>query len=118
MGRFTRRMFDEDTKEYSADENYNIAYKKVKRIKAFYSHLIVYMIVNVIIIISSYNRDFIGDSGFWNWQTFSTALFWGIGLMIHGISVFGPDLFFNSNWEQKKIQKYLDKEKAKANKWE
>ena len=118
MGRFTRRMFDEDAREISTDESYNIAYKKVKRIKGFYSHLKIYCIVNVIIIISSYNRDFIGGSGFWNWHTFSTALFWGIGLLIHGLSVFGPDLLFNHDWEQKKIQQYMDKEKMNTNKWE
>ncbi|REH01128.1 2TM domain-containing protein [Flavobacterium aquicola] len=118
MGRFTRRMFEEDAREFSTDENYNIAYKKVKRIKGFYSHLKVYIIVNIIIVISSYNRDFIGGSGFWNWHTFSTALFWGIGLAIHGISVFGPDLFFNNDWEQKKIQKIMEKEKENKNKWE
>jgi hypothetical protein len=117
MRRFRKRMFDDDAREFSTDESYNTAYKKVKRIKGFYSHLRIYFIVNVIIIISSYNRDFIGNSGFWNWHTFSTALFWGIGLVIHAISVFGPDWFFNDNWEQKKIQKYMEKEKN-ANKWE
>ncbi|PKB17867.1 2TM domain-containing protein [Flavobacterium sp. 5] len=118
MGRFTRRMFEEDSREFSTDENYNIAYKKVKRIKGFYSHLKVYFIVNAIILISSFNRDYIGNSGFWNWHTFSTAIFWGIALIAHGATVFGTDLFFNDDWEQKKIQNYMEKEKANTNKWE
>ena len=118
MGRFTRRMFEEDAREASTDENYNIAYKKVKRIKGFYSHLKVYFIVNAIIIISSFNRDLIGDSAFWNWHTFSTAIFWGVFLIAHGLSVFGRDLFFNDDWEQKKIQKFMEKEKGNTNKWE
>ena len=118
MGRFTRRMFEEDTREYSSDESYNIAYKKVKRIKGFYGHLKIYFIVNAIIIISSINRDFIRSSEFWNWHTFSTAIFWGIVLLAHGLSVFGRDLFFNDDWEKNKIQEIMEKEKANINKWE
>ncbi|MCD0471361.1 2TM domain-containing protein [Flavobacterium sp. JAS] len=122
MGRFRRRMFEEYAHEFSTDENYNIAYRKVKRIKGFYSHLKVYIIVNAIIIISSLNRPYIGDHfevrGFNNWEIYSTAFYWGIALAIHAFSVFGRDLFFSDNWEQKKIQKYMEKEAQNKNKWE
>jgi len=118
MGRFTRRMFKVDPQEFSADENYNLAYRKVKRIKGFYSHLQIYFIVNAIIIISSLNRDSIWSTEFWNWDTFSTAIFWGIGLAAHAVSVFGRDLFFDHDWEQKKIKEFMEKEKTKTGKWE
>ena len=122
MGRFRRRMFEEYAHEFSTDENYNIAYRKVKRIKGFYSHLKVYLIVNAIIIISSVNRLYIGDHfeirGFNNWEIYSTAFYWGIALIIHAFSVFGRDLFFSDDWEQKKIKKYMDKEASNTNKWE
>jgi hypothetical protein len=122
MGRFRRRMFDEDAQEFSTDESYNIAYKKVKRIKGFYGHLRVYIIVNVIIILTNLNRDIFGKdiiyNGLTNWSTYSTAFFWGIGLLAHGASVFGRDLFFNDDWEKKKIQNYMEKEKRNTNKWE
>ncbi|MEO8534954.1 MAG: 2TM domain-containing protein [Flavobacterium sp.] len=121
MGRLRRRMYDEDAREYSTDERYNIAYKKVKRIKGFYSHLRIYVIINVIIIISSSNKSIFGDAGaheiFWRWETFSTAVFWGIGLLAHGLSVFGRDMFFSDDWEEKKIQQYMKKEEAQS-KWE
>lgn len=122
MGRFIRRMFEEDAREYSEDESYNIAYKKVKRIKGFYSHLKVYFIVNAIIIISSLNRDFIGnrfqESGLLDWHTYSTAFYWGLAILIHAFSVFGRDIIFGDDWEQKKIQKIMEKEKEKTNKWQ
>lgn len=117
MGRF--RDYKKENrydKNIVPDSQYDIAYKRVKRIKGFYVHTFVYVLVNAFIIISSFNRDFSGDSEFWNWQTFSTALFWGIGLVAHGFSVFGRDLFFSHDWEQKKIQEYMDKEKKQ--KWE
>ncbi|KUJ61348.1 hypothetical protein AR687_12960 [Flavobacteriaceae bacterium CRH] len=122
MGRFRRRMFEEYAHEFSTDESYNAAYKKVKRLKGFYSHLRVYIIVNVIIIVASLNRHIftggIQESGLLDWETYSTAFFWGIGLLAHGLSVYGRDLFFSDDWEQKKIQKYMEKEAANTNKWE
>ncbi|MBZ4033299.1 2TM domain-containing protein [Flavobacterium sp. 17A] len=126
MGRFRRQMYEEyanqHSNEYSNDESYNAAYKKVKKIKGFYSHLKVFIIVNLIIIVSSLTRDNlhggIDFSGLSQWHTYSTAFFWGIGLVAHGLSVFGSDLFFSSDWEQKKIQKYMDKDAENKNKWE
>ena len=42
--RRTRRMFDENQSEnYYPDERYNVAYKRVKRIKGFYVHAMVYV---------------------------------------------------------------------------
>lgn len=122
MGRFRRRMFEEYAHEFSTDENYNIAYRKVKRIKGFYSHLKVYLIVNAIIIISSLNRTYVGNHfevrGFNDWEMYSTAFYWGIVLAIHAFSVFGRDFFFSDDWEQKKIQKFMEKEAQNKNKWE
>lgn len=112
----------EQSGEYSTDESYNAAYKKVKKIKGFYSHLKVYVIVNLIVIVSSLTRNHltggIDFSGLSEWHTYSTAFFWGIGLVAHAISVFGSDLFFSQDWEQKKIQKYMDKDNSNKNKWE
>jgi hypothetical protein len=94
----------------------------VKRIKGFYSHLKVYIIVNAFIIISSLNKGYIGNHfevrGFNNWEIYSTAFYWGIALLIHAFTVFGPDVFFSKDWEQKKIQKYMEKEAQNKNKWE
>ncbi|MBE8726947.1 2TM domain-containing protein [Flavobacterium hungaricum] len=122
MGDFKRRMYEDYREEFSTDERFNIAYKKVKRLKGFYSHLRIYIIVNVIIIVSNVNSDFFTrnfyETGFFDFRTYSTAFYWGIGLLIHAISVFGREWFFSEDWEQKKIQQYIDKEQAKADKWE
>ncbi|WP_294960858.1 2TM domain-containing protein [uncultured Flavobacterium sp.] len=128
MGRFRRNMYDEYTKEhfgeYTDDPNYNAAYRRVRRLKRFYSHLKIYIIVNIIIIVSSLTRDkFTGVmvmdlSGLLESRTYSTAFFWGIGLLAHALSVFGADWFFGSDWEQRKIQKYMEKDAANKNKWE
>lgn len=104
--------FNSDT--YTNDERYNLAYKRVKRIKGFYIHLLVYILVNSFLIVQIYNHSH--ENTFWRWETFSTALFWGIGLGSHWISVFGRNIFFSKDWENRKIQEFLDKEKKE--KWE
>jgi hypothetical protein len=117
MGRFRRKILDDYNSEmYNPDERYNLAYKRVKRIKGFYFHLMVYLIFNGFIIIANSNESIPGNQIFWSWENFSTALFWGIGLLAHGLSVFGRNIFFGQNWEEKKIKEFMDKENKKT--WE
>ncbi|WP_166922083.1 2TM domain-containing protein [Flavobacterium poyangense] len=118
MRQYKRGTQEDYFQKFGSDENFSIAYRKMRRIKGFYSHLKIFIIVNVIIIVANLNRDLFGrgadiyDSGLLDWRTYSTAIFWGIGLFFHGFSVFGEDLFFSHEWQQKKIQKYMDKERA------
>ncbi len=115
--RQSRRMFEENQSEnFNPDERYNLAYKRVKRIKGFYIHAMVYLLVNIFIVYGNYYGNSNRDYDFWSWQNFSTALFWGIGLLAHGLSVFGRNIFFGQNWQEKKIQELMEKDKSK--KWE
>lgn len=128
MGRFRRQFYDELARDYEkeygkdfgSDERFIAAYRKVKRIKGFYTHLKIYIIVNVIIIVASTNRGIFTEgiqaSGLLEWHTYSTALFWGIGLVAHGLSVFGSNILFSEDWEQKKIKEFMEKDKSQ--KWE
>ena len=117
MGRIRERMYDKYNLEGNhPDDRYNMAYKRVKRIKGFYIHALVYVLVNAFIIISSANRMSSISNGLLNWDTYSTAIFWGIGLLAHGVSVFGRNIFFGQNWEEKKIKELMEKEKSQ--KWE
>lgn len=122
MGRFRRRMFDEYAAEFSTNENFNLAYRKVKRIKGFYSHLNIFVMVNTIIIVLSLNQNWTGirfeGNGLLDWHTYSTLIFWGIPLLGHAFSVFGLERFFGADWEHKKIQKYMEKDTQNHNKWE
>lgn len=94
---------------------YQQALKRVKRIKGFYTHLIVYVVINTMLIIVNYDHADV-NYHFWRYQTFNTPFFWGIGLFIHGLSVFLPGMVLGKNWEEKKIKELMDKEKN--NKWE
>jgi hypothetical protein len=116
MRKYRKQLFENVHDEsFNPDTRYELAYKRVKRIKGFYVHALVYVLVNGFSIISAYNKDLLGN-GVSFVETFSTAFFWGIGLLAHGLSVFGRNLFFSADWEEKKIQEFMGKEKKQ--KWE
>lgn len=114
----SRTVFDENQLENynQEDERYNLAYKRVKKIKGFYIHALVYVLVNTFIIYKNYYGNIQSNPNFWSWVNFNTALFWGIGLAAHGLSVFGKNIFFGQKWEERKIKEFMDKEKSE--KWE
>lgn len=96
-------------------QRFERAQKRVKKISGFYKHLMVYILVNLFLItLQFFNLD--KGEKFFEFSTFSTAFFWGIGLAFHAMSVFGKNIFLGSNWEEKKIQEFMEKEKT--SKWE
>lgn len=96
------------------------AEEKVKNIKGFYFHLIIYLVTNIAWVIvlaaigemSSYTKY-----GFWGmgYGQLSMALFWGIGLFIHWLFIFGKNMSISKKWEDKKIKEILNKNKQR---WE
>lgn len=91
---------------FTQNEKLEQAQRKVKRIKGFYTHATVYFFVNLFIIASCYiDNPFSLNTS----DPYMTAFFWGIGLAAHGFSVFGKDYIFGKNWEDKEIQKILNK---------
>lgn len=104
--------------ENLADEQRrDMAVKKVKALKGFYKHLAVYIIVNGIMIIMK-GADLEPGERFLEFNTFSTAFFWGIGLALHAFNTFGTDFIFGNNWEERKIRKLMDNEPDAKDKWE
>lgn len=91
---------------------YKKAKKKVKEEKDFYTHLTVYIVINLALIIINLG---VFQSGFSDikipkWPMFTTPFFWGIGLFFHWVSVFKGNFAFLKNWEDKKIKEYMEKE--------
>ena len=90
------------------DEHYFAAQKRVKSIKGFYIHFTVYVFVNIVLSIQIYLNT---QNDFLRWESFSPALFWGVGILAHGTSVFGSNLLFGKNWEERKIKEFMEKDK-------
>jgi uncharacterized membrane protein len=70
------------SKKMSDDEIRELATHRVRRRRGFYSHLVAYILVNLMLVAIWY---FTGRSYFWpGW----VMLFWGIGLVFNGVAVF------------------------------
>lgn len=97
------------------------AEKRIKELKGFYIHLLVYMIVNIMIVVTHISMNLNnGESfieAFWNFGTFSTPFFWGIGLFFHAMKVFSFNPFFGKDWEEQQIKKYMDEDRTDIEKF-
>lgn len=86
---------------------------KVEEIKKYYGHLSVYLIVNLFISCRKVYRNIENGESLLEailaFDTFTIWFFWGIGLAFHTFKVFGFDFFLGKDWEQRKIQEYLEK---------
>lgn len=82
------------------------AQKRVKDIRGFFTHLLIYcLVIPVIIYVNlTYEPHF-------HWFWFST-LGWGTGVFFHWMSIFGFNLLgIGNDWEEKKIKEYMNQNK-------
>jgi hypothetical protein len=97
------------------------AKKRVKELKGFYTHLIVYFVINTtLLIIKIMGNYYYGDyfmGSLWHFSTFATWVFWGIGLSFHAIKVFKKNPFFNKDWEDRQMQKYMEEDRNEIEKY-
>ncbi|QBO57775.1 2TM domain-containing protein [Chryseobacterium salivictor] len=86
------------------DLRYIRAKERVKKIKGFYIHATVFVLVNLFIIAG--NRQ--SGETLTDMDNYWTAIIWGIVLAAHGITVFLPNIFLGKDWEEKKIKELMD----------
>ncbi len=97
------------------DIRYKEAEKRVRKIKNFYVFAFVYLAVNIFILFINYKGLKAGET-IWHLKYFSLPIFWGIGLVAYAVNVFVPGAILGRNWEEKKIKKLMEEEKAAHNK--
>jgi len=95
---------------------YRKAKNKVEKLKSFYNHLVIYVIVNLVI------TGFKVSNHLESWDSFindllsidvlSVWVIWGLVLLIHFISL----LIFGQGWEERKIEELMKKELSKNSK--
>lgn len=93
-------------------EKYQKAHKKVQEIKGFYTHLLTYVVVMIIIVYINlrYTPQYL-------WFLWSMGG-WGIGLLFHGMKVFNYTPFLGKNWEEQKIKEFMEEEANNKKKYE
>jgi len=90
-----------------SDDKRDRARKRVEELKSFYSHLAVFIVINVILILV----NIFTSPG--TWWFYWVTLFWGLGLAFHASLVYGKGKLFSTEWEEKKIQQLIDEEESK-----
>lgn len=89
---------------YQNEERYFKARKRVEDIKGFYGNLISFIVVNIgLFVLNMYASP----KHLWFYWP---LLWWGIGVVFHGLKVFNVMPFFGKDWEQQKIKEFMDKE--------
>lgn len=86
-------------------ECYERARKRVEEIKGFYIHLLVYVLVNLGLFLVNILSS---PHGLWFYWP---LLGWGVGVVAHGISVFGLRGVLGPEWEERKIREIMDKQR-------
>jgi hypothetical protein len=97
---------------YQEDERYFKARKRVEEIKGFYGNLIAYIVVNIGLLVL--NLVTLPKYLWFYWP----LLWWGIGVLFHGLKVFNYMPFFGKEWEEQKIKEFMDKEEQSKKTWE
>ena len=88
------------------------AKKRVKQVKGFYIHALVFVLVNAFIIMMKViNGQHVAGEPQIKISQFLTIIIWGVGLVAHGLTVFLPNFILGKNWEEKKIRELMDKDK-------
>lgn len=88
--------------ENSYRYSYKKAKKRVKEIKCFYTHAMVYIIVIATLVFFNFKTTS------FPWAIFP-AIGWGIGLLGHGLSTFGYRIILGKDWEERKIKELIDR---------
>jgi hypothetical protein len=85
-------------------ERYERAKRRVEEIKGFYVHFITYVVVNAFLLILNLLTS---PGQFWvQWPVFG----WGIGVAVHGLSIFGTGRFMGPEWEKRKAKEIMEQE--------
>lgn len=86
------------------DPAYERARRKVQQIKGLYVHVSVYCVV----IAGLFLINFVTGRPWW---FFWPAIGWGVGLAFHAFGVYGTDALFGADWEERKLQELLERER-------
>ena len=73
------------------------ARRQVAAIKGFYIHLLVFVLVNAFLVAINLTT---GSEWWAQWP----LLFWGVGLLIHGLAVWGGLSRAVARWEARKVE--------------
>lgn len=87
-------------------ERYERAKRRVETVRGFYSHALVFVMVNLGLVV--YN---LATEPNRLWFVFTLGG-WGIGLMAHGLYVASSGRFMGQAWEDRKIGEEMERDRS------
>ena len=93
-----------------------LARERVHKLRRFYAHLLIFILVALIYISKTYlgaslnfiPLKYINETVVW---------IWSFVIAVKGFKLFIKEKFLGTNWEQNKIQEIIEKENSSNNKW-
>ena len=84
------------------ETRYQNAKKRVEDLRGFYTHLTVYVLVNLLLFILNVLTS--PDRLWFYWPLMG----WGIAVALHGLRVFSTSRRFGAEWEGRKINELME----------
>jgi hypothetical protein len=86
--------------------SYERARRRVHQIRGFYVHATVYALVNALLV--AVNLTTSAAHLWFVWP----LLGWGVGVLAHGVSVFGAGGIWGREWEERKIRELQQRDRV------
>ncbi|WP_430907330.1 2TM domain-containing protein [Maribacter sp. 2-571] len=96
------------------------AKKRVKQLRRFYRHVLLYVLVNLMLFVFQsritvilVSKEALGNPDILkpvDWDLFGTPIVWGAVLLLHALKVYIGVPAFGKKWEERQIRKYMEKE--------
>ena len=87
------------------DDRYQKAKRRAAKLRSFYSNLITFLLVNVVLVVINLVADPFNLWFYW------VTLVWGVILIVQAFNTFTiRDAFLGDEWERKKIEKMMREE--------
>ncbi len=94
------------------ESKYHRAAARVATIKKFYGKLGSFLLFGTLFLGLNYYTNGLRHPWFlW------IVGFWGLGIVIEAFKVFGTDILFGKNWEERKIKEEMNKEENNRSTW-
>ncbi|KLT68296.1 histidine kinase [Flavobacterium sp. ABG] len=90
---------------FNEEDRYFSAKKKVEKIKGFYGNLASFIGVNIVLLVINLLTS--PEYLWFYWP----LMWWGLGVLFHGLKVFDVLPVLGKDWEEKKIKELMEKEK-------
>jgi hypothetical protein len=102
--------------DFTKEQRYILAKKRVEKVSKFYKHLAVYVVVNIfltaIFIVGDLNDGDTFKEAVFNYHNYKIWFFWGLGILYQALNVLGVNMIFNKSWEERKIKEFMNENKS------